>query len=101
MIIFAPQAEADLRERLDYLNERSARAADRLLAELDALLADLDAHAFDSTDTQQLSTGEWVQSWPLPPVRVYYQRRGTDLYVLRIYHQRRRPTVRRARRKRR
>jgi len=28
-----------------------------------------------------------VRSWPVPPVRVYYQRQSNALWVLRIYHQ--------------
>jgi hypothetical protein len=35
--------------------------------------------------------GSRVRSWPIPPFRVYYQRRGAELVVLRVYHQARRP----------
>jgi len=39
-------------------------------------------------------TGEVVRSWPVPPVRIYYQRGDDELTVLRIYHQARLPLTR-------
>ena len=43
---------------------------------------------------QTLVSGEVVQSWPVPPVRIYYQRRAGAFWVLRIYHQAQAPIAR-------
>lgn len=40
---------------------------------------------------QRLRSGRLVRSWPVPPLRVYYQRRADELVVLRVYHHARRP----------
>jgi plasmid stabilization system protein ParE len=98
VILLSDVARADLREQLDYLDERNPTAAAELLEKLYILLAKLDARAFDGP-TEQLKTGERVQSWPLPPLRIYYQRDGEVLYVVHVHHQRRRPIVRRPRRR--
>lgn len=97
MIVLSDVARADLRAQLDYIDDRSPQAAQTLRASLDALLADLDAGAFDGP-VSQLETGEIVQSWPLPPLRIYYQRQGDVLYVVHVHHQKRRPIVRKRQR---
>ena len=33
------------------------------------------------------ATGEVVQSWAVPPVRIYYERHPDALWVVRIHHQ--------------
>ena len=44
--------------------------------------------------TQRLTTGEVVHSWPVPPFRIYYQRHPDELLIVRVYHQSRRPIAR-------
>lgn len=83
-------AARELRDHLTYLAERNPQAARHLAAGLDELLAALDGGAFEGPEKQLLS-GRLVRTWPLPPLSVYYQRRGAELYVVRIYHQARRP----------
>jgi len=39
---------------------------------------------------QRLYDGQMVRSWPVPALRVYYQRLANALRVLRIYHHSRR-----------
>lgn len=87
------RAQKDLREYIVWVAERNLQAARNFLDDLDALLGDLDQRAFEGP-TVQLTTGERVCTWPLAPMRVYYQRRGAVLYVVRIYHQARRPITR-------
>ena len=41
-----------------------------------------------------LTSGEQVRGWPCPPFRVYYQRSGAELFVLRVYHQKKQPIAR-------
>jgi hypothetical protein len=55
-----------------------------------ALFRKLDDENFEGP-TSVLSDGREVRSWPLPPFRVFYLRRGAELVILRVYHQRRRP----------
>ena len=67
-----------------------ARLGDRILG----LIHDLARGGFDGPE-QRLRTGEIVRSWPLPPLRLYYQRSPDgELTVLRIYHQAQRPIAR-------
>jgi plasmid stabilization system protein ParE len=89
---FAPQAEADLREALQYIRDRNAQAAHKLGERILAVLERLAAGDFEGHE-QRLTTGEVVHSWPAPPFRIYYQRRAGVLHVLRIYHRARKPIV--------
>ena len=68
---FSPEAEADFASVVGYL----ARG------EFDGPAA-------------LLNTGEVVRSWPVPPVRVYYQRHAEALWIIRIYHQAQPPLTR-------
>ena len=87
---YSRTAAKELREQLDYLAERSPQAARDLAAGVKALLADLDTGAFEGPEVQ-LRSGRPARTWPLPPLRIYYRRRGDELFVVRIYHQARRP----------
>ena len=91
-IYFAPKAEADFAAIIGYLAERNPTAAaelgDRIFMVIDKLARD----EFDGPE-QTLVSGEVVRSWPVPPVRVYYQRQSSAFWVLRIYHQAQRPIV--------
>jgi plasmid stabilization system protein ParE len=91
---YSPQARQDVRAALAYLDERSPIAAERLRAGLVTLVQALERGAFDGP-TERLKSGDKVQSWPLPPLRIYYQRQGELLYIMRVYHQAQRPIVRR------
>lgn len=92
-VLFAPEAEADLEGLLDYIAERNPRAA----AELEQRIFDI-VERLASCDLegpeQRLLSGQIVKSWPVPPVRIYYQRAVDVLKILRIYHQARRPIIR-------
>jgi plasmid stabilization system protein ParE len=93
------EAETDLADALAYIAARSPAAAQDLYERVTALVTDLDAGALDGPK-EQLKIGEKLRSWPVYPFRIYYERRGATLYVLRFYHQARRPIVRRRRRSR-
>jgi len=92
-IRFAPQAEADLRDTLEYIGERNPRAAKKLVERVLAVVEMLAAGEF-AGQMQRLTTGEVVHSWPVPPFRIYYRRQGDELQVLRVYHHARRPIAR-------
>lgn len=89
-IVLAPQAEADLDAFLGYVHQSTPSAARRMEAELRALLVELERGAFDGPEVE-LTNGKIARSWSLPPLRIFYQRRKNVLYVLRVYHGRRRP----------
>ncbi len=87
---FAPEAEDDFAAVIGYLAERNPSAAAELGQRILATIDRLAAGNLEGTE-QVLSTGEVVRSWPVPPVRIYYQRHGDAFWVLRIYHQARIP----------
>jgi plasmid stabilization system protein ParE len=89
-IQFAPQAEADVAAVIVYLAERNPVAAQEFGKRIFALVDKLAAGDFDGPE-QTLSSGQIVRSWPLPPVRNYYQRQTDAFWVLRIYHQAQQP----------
>lgn len=100
-IVFSPQAKTDLAQFLDYLRQHSPKAADRMEAGLEALLAELERGAFDGPEVV-LPSGARARSWAFPPVKVFYRRRRDGvLYVLRVYHGRRRPIAKQPHTKRR
>jgi plasmid stabilization system protein ParE len=88
--VYSPLAEADLLEALRFLSERSPRAAARVAERIFETVRRLEMGDFDGPE-QTLAGGERVRSWPVPPWRVYYQRRGDALHIVRIYHHARRP----------
>ncbi len=85
-IHFAPQAEADFAAVIGYLAERNPVAAQEFGERIFALIDKLAAGDFEGAQ-QTLSSGDVVRSWPVPPVRIYYQRQTDAFWVLRIYHQ--------------
>ena len=89
-VVVSPEAVGDLEAAVDFLAERNPTAAARLIERAFELFRQLEAKAFEGPE-QVLTDGSKVRSWPMAPFRVYYQRRGPDLVVLRVYHQARRP----------
>ncbi len=69
------------------------RAAAEFAEAVFAVIEQLAAGDFDGPEST-LRTGARVRSWPVPPMRLYYQRRADELVVMRIHHQARRPISR-------
>ena len=92
-IYFSPEAEIDFAGAIGYLAERDRAAASEVGRRIFAALDKLVRRDFDGPE-QTLRTGEIVRSWPVPPVRIYYQRRADALWIVRLYHQARPPIVR-------
>jgi plasmid stabilization system protein ParE len=90
---FAPEAEADFAAVAGYLVERNPVAAAELADRIFGIIDRLAANEFEGPE-QMLTSGEVVRSWPVPPVRIYYQRQAEAFWVLRIYHQSQAPIVR-------
>ena len=92
-ISFSPEAEVDFARVVDYLAQRNPAAAADQGRRIFAVIDKLAEGRFEGPE-QTLTTGELVRSWPVPPVRVYYQRRPDALWIVRLYHQARPPIAR-------
>jgi len=92
-VLFAPEAEEDFAALIGYLAERNPTAAAELGRRIFSVIDKLAERRFDGPETV-LGTGEVVQSWALPPVRIYYQRHDDAIWIVRIHHQARPPIAR-------
>jgi plasmid stabilization system protein ParE len=92
---YTEEALADIVEAITYLNERSHTAAVKLDSEISQCIDRLAAGEFDGPSSR-LRSGAAVQSWPVAPFRIYYQRYPDQLLIVRVYHQSRRPMTRQA-----
>ena len=91
---FTEEASADLDACISYIHERNPRAAFELLDEVLRVVDALADREFEGTEVT-LANGERVRTWPVAPLRIYYERGGDDvLRVLRVYHHARRPIAR-------
>ncbi len=84
------EAIADIVEAINYLNDRNPTAAAKLDREIAHCLERLAGREFEGP-VSRLRSGAVVQSWSVPPFRIYYQRHPDELLILRVYHQKRRP----------
>ena len=89
-IVFAPEALEELEGTVGYFETSDPAAARRLADRIFTVVGLLAEGVLDGPESR-LRSGERVRSWPVPPVRVYYQRVGETLVILRVFHQARRP----------
>jgi plasmid stabilization system protein ParE len=92
-VVWTVEGADDFLSALTYLRQRNPAAADALSRRIDQALGMLDELPLDGPETK-LEGGEAVRSWPVSPFRAYYQRRGGDVLVVRLYDQRRKPIER-------
>ena len=92
-IVVAPQASKDLREAYEYILKDNPIAADRVLAHIVEVIGMLASEAVTGREVL-LRDGRRVNTWPVPPYRIYYRVSGQELQVIRVYHQARRPIER-------
>jgi plasmid stabilization system protein ParE len=92
-VYFSPEAEADFADVVGYLAGRNLVAAGELGRRIFGAVDRLARGQLDGPE-HTLETGALVHSWPVPPVRIYYQRRGSALWIVRLYHQSRLPITR-------
>jgi plasmid stabilization system protein ParE len=78
---------------IEYLAERNRIAATALGHRIFVALDKLARGDFEGSQVT-LRAGDIVRSWPVPPLRIYYQRRGDGLWIVRLYHQARPPITR-------
>ena len=89
-VSYSEEAIADIVDVLSFLSERNAVAAARLDTSITVCIERLAAGEFEGP-ISRLRSGTLVRSWPVPPMRVYYQRHQEELFIVRVYHQARRP----------
>ena len=75
-IRFAPEAAADLEAAVEFISERDPSAAARVAERVLSMVDRLARGEFEGPE-QVLASGERVRSWPVRPLRIYYQR-STD-----------------------
>lgn len=92
-VTYTDEAIADILDAIAYLNERNPTAAANLDAEITDCIERLAGREFDGP-VSRLRSGALVQSWAVPPFRIYYQRHPRELLIVRVYHQTRRPIAR-------
>lgn len=92
-VSFSPEAEADFAAVVGYLVERNPVAASEFADRIFGVIDRLAEQQFEGPE-QTLTSGDVVRSWPVPPVRIYYQRHNDVLWVVRIYHQAQTPIIR-------
>lgn len=89
-VSYSEEAIADILDAITYLNERNPTAAAHLDADIARCVERLAAGEFEGP-ISRLRSGSLVRSWPVPPFRIYYQRHPGELFIVRVYHQTRRP----------
>ena len=92
-LVLSEDALLDLEAAVSYIADRNPAAARKLGDHVLDVIDQLAAGDYEGVE-QELTTGERVRSWAVPPFRIYYQRRDGALLVLRIYHQAREPIAR-------
>ena len=92
-VTYTEEAVADIVEAITYLNVRNPVAAAKLDADIARCIERLADREFEGP-VRRLRSGAVVRSWGVPPFRIYYQRHPHELLIVRVYHQKRRPTTR-------
>jgi plasmid stabilization system protein ParE len=92
-VVVSEQAKADLLEIRQYIGRDNLVAAKNEIARIKAAISLL---ATDKADGRNvfLPNGDSVRIWLVSSYRLYYRRTVTELQVLRVYHQARRPLER-------
>lgn len=90
IVVVSPQARDDLKEAFDYIHKDNPPAANQVLAHLVEMFGFLASGAVTGREVL-LQDGRRVNTWPVPPYRIYYRKNVDRLEVIRVYHQARRP----------
>ncbi len=99
MILVLTEAAADdLQEAYDFIAKDSAPAADHFLKHV-KIAFDILSSSLVRGRAVTLKDGRRVRAWSMPPYWIYHLTTGTEVVILRIYHQARRPLECRGRRR--
>jgi plasmid stabilization system protein ParE len=91
-VVYTPQAIEDLTTYVQYVAVRNPGAASRFAPRVFTVIGHIANGDFESP-AQRLRSGTRLHTWPVYPLRIYYQRTSEVLSVVRIYHQARRSIV--------
>lgn len=89
---FLSAARRELAQQLGWLLPLSAEAGADLVARLRQDTALLDENAVEGP-LVALPGGKILHRWPVPPLVLYYRRRGPEVVVHRVRHMSQRPIV--------
>lgn len=84
MIVWSPEAEADLQQTFEVLAGRDAKLARQRATALFDVIEGL-ATELTIGSRHVLKSGDVVSGWSQPPFRIYYQAIEDALYVVRVY----------------
>ena len=98
ILVLSEAAALDLQEAYDFIAEDSPTAAEHFLRHV-RIAFDLLSSTLVRGRAVTLKGGLRVRAWSISPYCIYHQTTTSELQVLRIYHQARRPLERRPRRK--
>jgi len=93
-VTLSPEAVADWIAAVGHVREQNPAAAARLHDRIHSTIMKLAHREFEGAEQTLRRGAVRVRSWPVPPYRIYYQRTGVELVVLRLYHGARKPIVR-------
>lgn len=89
-IVVSPQARDDIGEAYRRVVVDNPEVADHFLARVAEIIGLLAAGGVEGRIVR-LRDGRTVQTWPIPPYRLYYRKSADTFQVVRLYHQARRP----------
>jgi plasmid stabilization system protein ParE len=89
-VVVSPQARDDIDAAYHHLARDNPEAAAQLLARVAEIIGLLAAGGVEGR-LVHLGDGRAVQTWPIPPYRLYYRKSADTFQVVRLYHQARRP----------
>jgi len=92
-IVIAPQARDDLKQAYNYIRRDNAQAADQELARISEIIGLLASGAMKGKEVL-LKNGKRVNTWSVPPHRLYYRITEQRFEIVRVYHQARQPIER-------
>ena len=89
-VIVSRKAQQDLDQAYRHIAQDSPESADRLLVRILHVIDILASGELVGRNVR-LRDGRQVQTWPIPPYRIYYRKSAESFNLLRVYHQARRP----------
>jgi plasmid stabilization system protein ParE len=92
-IVVSAKAREDLRQTYTYIYRDNPKAAEQVLARITEIIGLLASGAMTGKEVR-LKDGRLVNTWPVPPYRIYYRIRVDQFQVVRVYHQARNPIER-------
>ena len=88
-VIYSPTARAEIQDAYTRLAQLNPDAAGRLVGSILRTINRLRLAELTGR-TVRIKGGE-VQTWPVPPFRIYYLLSPDTIEIVRVYHQARRP----------